>query len=168
MIPHSAILYVILKIKKRTVFFTVIREIGFLDDLPGFKTLASPHGLGGGLLLCLDSEQLCILLLLPHSQQYFLLGFVIVGLVYVCAMDFDQSMKLFSREREKKKEKTGWWWGMRWTRTKGGCLGKWRTFRRSRLRIFYSTKICENFYKCQKDKNRKLPNSHKWRSLHPH
>ena len=61
MIPHSAILYVILKIKKRTVFFTVIREIGFLDDLPGFKTLASPHGLGGGLLLCLDSEQLKLL-----------------------------------------------------------------------------------------------------------
>ena len=96
MIPHLALLNVILKIRK---------ERGFLDDLPGYKA----HGLGGGLLLCLDIKQLCILLL-PHPQQFFLLEFGIVGLVYVCAMDFDQSMKLFSREGEKKMEKTGWWW----------------------------------------------------------
>ena len=82
MIPHLALLNVVSKIKKGTVFFTVIRERGFLDDLPGYKALASPHGLGGGLLLCLDSYQLCLLLLLPHPQQYFLLEFVIVGLVY--------------------------------------------------------------------------------------
>ena len=51
-------------------------------------------------------------------------------------MDFDQSMKLFSRGREKKREKAGWWWGMRCTRTKGRCWGKWMTCRRSRLRDF--------------------------------
>ena len=46
-------------------------------------------------------------------------------------MDFDQSMKLFSRGREKKRER-----GMRCTRTKGRCWGMWMTCRRSRYRVF--------------------------------
>ena len=79
MIPHLALLNVILKIRK---------ERGFLDDLPGYKALASPH---------------------PESSFSSLIP---LSLLALCTIDFGQSRKLFSREREK----TGWWWGMRWTR----------------------------------------------------
>ena len=90
MIPHKALLNVILKIKKMTVFFMSSRKKGSLMPYLATKHLPPPMG---------QREQLCILLLLPHPQQYFLLEFVIVGLVYVCAMYFDQS-----RGREKKRE----------------------------------------------------------------